>query len=762
MPNLSPRKWPRTLLVVLAGIVFVPMPYAWLSPEGLHDLTNGAYTTTGTFIPNGAYPTVSLVNPADRGRIRLGSWGGSDANVGSFQSAPFPGPEHLSFLVAGRPSTPGLRIFLRDDRNAETLPLKTTCDPDDTWSRETWALPDSWRGRMVRLIVEDEARGPGGWIGVSLPESGVPNSYPYELFHEACLQFALVIEAGLFLLPGFAMVLLLDRRRQLDFPRWMAVLLIGSALVAYFFFWAYFANRAAARFLSLALFVALPFLCFRLARKVRPNAAVLREAAGCLILTFLVAGFYMACDHLFVFGSGSGVQEQRRVMPWLLPTDNILPFVFAEKLYTGTPVRPYLQDTWKSSDRPPLQTGATLMQFPVWPLLKKLHYHLLSTFLQALWVPALWIFLRRARAGLRVILAVLACCAFSGFFFLNTIYVWPKLLAAALALVGLSFSPLARSTPYRFLDAVLLGAGIALGALSHTGILLTIPGWVALYIFRRFRLPRRSLATGVIVLLVLFLPWTLYQKLYDPPGDKLMKMHLAGDAESSRGLLQTISASYSKLSAATIVHNKLENLRVLFLRRNGYDSGILDGFLASNFFCVFQSLGILNIGFVLLGYRWLRPKGRASPELAAATRVLAVAATATLLWCGVMFGAGEAIIHQGSPLTMMLLFMAGSLGLIGMMPELPDNLIFFLVVAIFLHVGVVFPIILFGNRQLMPNPAGEVWNDPLDGGAAAMAVVLLVVAVWAAARLLRSEPSETGPSEPAKAAANTNPEALLA
>jgi hypothetical protein len=41
-------------------------------------------------------------------------------------------------------------------------------------------------------------------------------------------------------------------------------------------------------------------------------------------------------------------------------------------------------------------------------------------------------------------------------------------------------------------------------------------------------------------------------------------------------------------------------------------------------------------------------------------------------------------------------------------------------------------------------------------------VVLLVVAVWAAARLLRSEPSETGLSEPAKAAANTDPEALHA
>jgi hypothetical protein len=97
-----------------------------------------------------------------------------------------------------------------------------------------------------------------------------------------------------------------------------------------------------------------------------------------------------------------------------------------------------------------------------------------------------------------------------------------------------------------------------------------------------------------------------------------------------------------------------------------------------------------------------------------------------------------------------------------MMPELPENLIFFLVVVIFLHVGVVFPVILLGNRLLMPNPEGEVWNDPLDGGAAAIAVVLLVVAVWAAARLLRSEPSETGLSEPAKAAANTDPEALHA
>ncbi|WP_225852883.1 hypothetical protein, partial [Haemophilus parainfluenzae] len=44
-----------------------------------------------------------------------------------------------------------------------------------------------------------------------------------------------------------------------------------------------------------------------------------------------------------------------------LPPDNILPYLFAERLYHGIDPRPLLGE-WQSSDRPPLQAGLLLLQ----------------------------------------------------------------------------------------------------------------------------------------------------------------------------------------------------------------------------------------------------------------------------------------------------------------------------------------------------------------------------------------------------------------
>ena len=43
--------------------------------------------------------------------------------------------------------------------------------------------------------------------------------------------------------------------------------------------------------------------------------------------------------------------------------------------------------------------------------------------------------------------------------------------------------------------------------------------------------PRWGRLAGGLLALVLYAPWLAYQRLYDPPGDRLLKWHLAGVTE---------------------------------------------------------------------------------------------------------------------------------------------------------------------------------------------------------------------------------------
>jgi hypothetical protein len=732
--------------IAIPSIIFlIPWIYAAHTAEGLRDLTDGHYTTVGAFIPNGVYPTTKFQHSGDAKSTCLGSWAGSDSNTGSFQSAAFAAPTKLSVLLAGRPTMPGIRLYLLDGQKGENLPLSVTYDPSEQWRRVTWTLPDPWRGRRVYLVADDQSRDPGGWIGVSLPQAGEENDYLYSLFHAISLQFGLWAEAGLFLLPGVAIAFLLNRRIKLDFARSMSVLLLGSAATAYLFFWAYFVRPLAGKLLLIAVVSGALFILARSVHDRNWNPGVLRETAYCVAMTLLLAGFYMGCSDALRFGGVSEVQAQDRVVPWHLPGDNGLPYIFAEKIYQGEPVRPFLVVGWQSSDRPPLQTGAVLMQFPVWPLAKTLHYGLLATFLQALWAPALWVFLKRAGVGLGTILGVLSFCAFSEFFFVNTIYVWPKLLAAALALVGLAFSPLAGREPQRLPDALLLGSGIALGALSHTGVLLTILGWMALSILRSFRLPWRTLLPATITFAVLWAPWEVYQKVYDPPGDTLMRMHLAGKLDPSRSFLQTLSESYSKLPVHEIVHNKVENLRALLISNpNAYSGSLIQGFLGEGFFSVFQTLALLNIGLAVLLWHRLRRSKTELPEVAAGSRIGLVAGLSILIWCAMMFGPGTTVIHQGSLLNIIFLFAAGAVGLIALAPGASE---FVFIV----HVFLIFPVVLAGKWIMLVNRPGSVWNHAVDSGSAVAAAIIMVSLCWCAFRLLGADASagETSQEVPA-------------
>src|ERR1700722_1760589 len=93
----------------------------------------------------------------------------------------------------------------------------------------------------------------------------------------------------------------------------------------------------------------------------------------------------------------------------------------------------------------------------------------LGTVLQSAWLPGLWVVFRvRGVSAGRAWAAVLAAAA-TGVMCLNTLYVWPKMLAGALALCVLAIL-LSRDPGDRWRGAGVLAAALAaLSMLSHGG-----------------------------------------------------------------------------------------------------------------------------------------------------------------------------------------------------------------------------------------------------------------------------------------------------
>ncbi|MBS0630709.1 MAG: hypothetical protein JSS11_02265, partial [Verrucomicrobia bacterium] len=118
--------------------------------------------------------------------------------------------------------------------------------------------------------------------------------------------------------------------------------------------------------------------------------------------------------------------------------DHMLPWIYAERLLQGLDSR-ILDTDWLSSDRPPMQSAWIMLLGP-W-----LHpgggpadaiSQAMGFWFQLLWVPALAAFFRRLGLGLRDALLLVFLAALHGLIFINSIYVWPKLSAAAFCLGG--------------------------------------------------------------------------------------------------------------------------------------------------------------------------------------------------------------------------------------------------------------------------------------------------------------------------------------
>ena len=85
--------------------------------------------------------------------------------------------------------------------------------------------------------------------------------------------------------------------------------------------------------------------------------------------------------------------------------------------------------------------------------------------------------------------------------------------------------------------------------LSHGGVSISIIPILLIVLTRPKFYKTRCLIISTTVVATLCLPWTAYQKLYDPPGDRLLKWHIGGQPNAiEKSLTRTIHESYSNIS----------------------------------------------------------------------------------------------------------------------------------------------------------------------------------------------------------------------
>ena len=383
-------------------------------------------------------------------------------------------------------------------------------------------------------------------------------------FLAVCLCYLLVVA-----LLGCSVALFAELGRRCGLGDWMAAGcgLVGTGCVAYLSFLISWLSVAAGTVASLAyLAILIVFVGHSLRTRRALAQGEFAQALGLAALfgfTYLALLFWTVVDYSVDIPTLIHFEAPR-------PHDQKIPLMFAEAIRDRLPS--LLQGDmwgWHFSERPPLQAGFVLLFSPMWAVAARpIAYQALATALQASCLVALWLMCRTMGLRYRETLLAVVVTGASGFVYCNSVYAWPKLLAATFVLTAVA--PLARA----FLARERLGArtvaiaaaAAALAMLAHGGAIYSLVPLALLLSVRFARLfDLRALATGAAVVVVLYGPWIAYGRIVDPNDGRLLKGHLTGgDPDSPEPFGRMLLRSYQEVPAGHWVRERLRNLQRQF------------------------------------------------------------------------------------------------------------------------------------------------------------------------------------------------------
>ena len=486
-----------------------------------------------------------------------------DSGTGRLVLGPFIAPETISLSVVGYPNYSGNRLYVESVLTEETKEIEG--DGAEHWHDLAVSLPGAWVGTEIRLIAIDNATGPKGWLGISEPYD--PNK---QIVGVRLTTWAKSLRAfvalWLFLVGLWAVVLQLPMCRAVTKQ---ARPLAGLALIflcSYASFWLYFLNPLVGYAISVVT-VAIAVVGWLLIIR-QCNDPIADDIVTPMVLLGLIGVFSVSMLTL-IDGPLLLPQLARLRFTAGLSIDNSIPGLFADRLYAGHSPKHLLGGAWLSSDRPPLQTGWVLLSRPLCEWLSIDHdasTYMAGVIAQLVWVPATWWTIRWL--GLPAGTAAFSCVMFAttGFFLQNTVYAWPKLLSGSMAIgAGLLMLDDEDSSAPRAVRWPWAAAFAALATLAHGGAWFSN---LALIPFFFARQPLGSLQTTLAAFGIgagLVLPWMAYQKLYEPPGDRLLKWHLAGQIQpDDRRLAAVVAEAYGKKTLNELIAARSQNLTMQF------------------------------------------------------------------------------------------------------------------------------------------------------------------------------------------------------
>ena len=677
-----------------------------------------------------------------------------DDNTGWMASAPFRAGSYATFYIAGYPGSPRIHLALENINTKNQLPLHVFATPREMWRLYHFPIPSQWKGQPVRLLAEDRATGPAGWVAFA----AIP---PRQWKRDTKLACRLVAKVLLLLLitvlPAIAVCIRATRKRPGSSLDLTALALLTIGLVGYAAFWCYFWSRSAGLVYSYGVLALSAAVILRglLNGKGRRQLAALR---GLLIPLALVTTASVCIVSLgFLYGNPEIVQEYAaaRFSPPAPSIDNFLSKILADYVYDGHIPKPMAGD-WLSSDRPPLQAGMALWHYAWIRSNRELGYQVLGTILQLMFLAGLWAYLDEAGVSRKAIGLVVATAFFSGFTIFNSFFVWPKLLPVAFLFIicGYFFTEKYSQVRADWRVGLLVGAAAAFAMLSHGGSVFGLLGIALTALILRRRPSLRFLAAAALAAALLYLPWFLYQKYYDPPGDRLPKMYLAGMSDEPHPetkLLDALIANYKRAKWYG-VDNKIENFEALFdntpgSRRLGLVSRTLltgspqqrSAAVASLretiFHRWFWSIDLFSFVLVLWLLSMAFSRRQSSSEYRQAC-ILSLCTGVTLIaWCLVMFGG--TIVHQGCYLTEITAFSAGVLGLWALRPLLA-------VIAVACHV--LFTVWIYVLLKPSQVPGFATYVGPANralASAAALAAALFIWVLWRSSQASKENPNPT-------------------
>ena len=715
----------RVLTLIGVACAFAVSLCGCASDSKVPYLSASSWTTEGSFVPSTLIPTSLNDGTVPDQVFREGEFYNSlsyNRARGRLTSPPFVSPPILSFPIVGFPRGFGNEIDLERLDTGERLALTPSTNPGQSWSYARFQLPVDWVGKRVALHASQSMSLPDVWLGVGPPNASSRLAVLAEdaaFTIELMLVFALAF-GTLFVAPA-VLVLRFAPQRIVPAALSVPVALIGLSLVAEVLFFSFVLSRFIGIAASALAFLALWFAAIRFGswRALRvhdvlyPLVLAALSGLGCLAVLCSVHG---------------GTPEQLAEWRFLdFPVDNIVPKIFADRLLSGADPRVLLGDTL-SSDRPPLQTGLYLLFAPLVMAVRQsgIVYQVISTVLQTAWIPATYGLVRSGGITKSRALAIVAAASLSGFFLINTTFTWPKLLSAGLFLTGLAFVVRAILLNERFTRdrAVLAAFGAALALLAHGGIVFTLPAAVAIAVL--MRPGRKVLIAALGAFLIVVLPWSAYQRFYNPPGDRLIKWHFAGVRDKNDvPALRLIEERYAALTAQQIIDNHVGNVRELVSFSGDDVANQGDGFGAvmyrvrgEEFLHTFNALGVFNIGWLFVPLIFIRR------ERPLARVLIDIIIPSLLFWVLVMFGPATTIVHQGSYATQILLFVLVLTALTSA-PRLVAAAVIALEVALF-----VTAYFIATPYTQFPGPSAPYWlAEAPDFAASALAIVTFAAIV---------------------------------